>query len=116
MDNELIAEFMDQHVTLNGLRRNVMTNSYYADELEYDISWDWLMPVVEKIDKLTMSDETHFRTNINGSRNRTHCYIHKYHPGMSVGKEVSEGHEDSKLSSVYKAVVGFIKWHNVNKL
>jgi hypothetical protein len=31
---------------------------------------------------------------------------------MSVGKEVSEGHEDDKLMATYKAVVEFIKWYN----
>ena len=48
-ENKLIAEFM-------GIRYEENKNShesswaYYEDcELEYHTSWDWLMPVVEKI-------------------------------------------------------------------
>lgn len=99
--NILIATFMGHS-----------TENYYR----YDAYWDQLMPVVDKIDKLTLLNETYFRTTIGGSRNRTHCYIYKYTPGASVGKEVSEGHENSKINAVYKAVVEFIKWYNGNNL
>lgn len=57
--NKLIAEFM------GGKPYRVMVksigmmdayqwgeNSYTIDELQYHSSWDWLMPVVEKINKL----------------------------------------------------------------
>lgn len=124
-ENELIAEFMGgvrykkpQHSeSFKKAPSNVpfkIGTFLVSDELEYDKSWDWLMPVVEKIDKMTLVDETYFRTNVNGSRNRTHCYIYKYHPGESVGHAISEGHEDKKIESVYRAVIEFIKWYNNN--
>jgi hypothetical protein len=60
-DNELIAEFMGStedkvHAPIGDYiwfkealnRRNL----YYKGELKYEISWDWLMPVVEKINGL----------------------------------------------------------------
>ena len=44
-DNKLIAEFMGSN--LNGLE-----SWQYEEELQYHTSWDWLMPVVEKIYQL----------------------------------------------------------------
>jgi hypothetical protein len=60
-NNKLIAEFMggvfvETNATLesNGyaLRKDGSENSvfFYEFDLPYDRSWDWLMPVVEKIE------------------------------------------------------------------
>ena len=49
-NNKLIAEFMGHRYAKN---RNAHESSdyYYEDiELEYHTSWDWLMPVIEKIE------------------------------------------------------------------
>jgi hypothetical protein len=99
-DNELIAEFMGQRVTPVGLRREVMQKSYYANELKYDTSWDWLMPVVEKIESLGYTFEIKsdqaalFRDNV------------KYaFAGGVIGIS-------GKLSAVHEMVVEFIKWYN----
>src|SRR5688572_2783186 len=56
-DNELIAEFMDaiakREDNLLLLPRNVpITGWYRAEQLKYYTSWDWLMPVVQKISKI----------------------------------------------------------------
>lgn len=60
--NRMIAEFMgvEHHYHVDG-------SSYFetphnggvieADELKYHTSWDWLIPVVEKIDNLETDDE-----------------------------------------------------------
>ena len=59
-DNKLIAEFMGVH---QGEHTHFMVEPFalesYADvdDLKYDISWDWLMPVVEKIFGLAVADE-----------------------------------------------------------
>ena len=50
-DNKLIAEFMgwkpnEHHWCLNGDK-----------DLQYHTSWDWLMPVVERIFALSIADE-----------------------------------------------------------
>ena len=48
-DNKIIAEFME--VLHQGIFPPVTIGErmYTLDELQYHTSWDWLMPVVEKI-------------------------------------------------------------------
>ena len=54
-NNKLIAEFMG---VPQGEHTHFMVEPFalesYAnvDDLKYDISWDWLMPVIEEIDHL----------------------------------------------------------------
>ena len=54
--NELIAEFIGlamQHASSDGqfpMYENPLTGEYqYAEYLMYDESWDWLMPVIQKV-------------------------------------------------------------------
>ena len=87
-DNKLIAEFMDYTHVL--LPVSVGLEYYDGDEMEYHKSWDWLMPVVGKIEDY-LSD--------------------------NVGKV---GYFDECLSSNdlevrYQAVVEFINEYNKNK-
>ena len=44
-ENQIIAEFMDEEITLNGATHDLDE----FDGLKYHSSWDWLMPVVEKV-------------------------------------------------------------------
>ena len=73
-DNQLIAEFMNVE-TVSGVSKPIHTgnkgeevlyylpfpvgnlrgNRYEAHDLSYDVSWDWLMPVIEKIATHTLS-------------------------------------------------------------
>ena len=55
-NNKLIAEFMGLHKVLFNSRnlyyyiREFNSGSWYEEhELSYDLSWDWLMPVLKKI-------------------------------------------------------------------
>jgi hypothetical protein len=65
--------------------------------IKYHSSWDWLMPVVEKIEGLghiiTIRDQD--------------CWI-----DLNTGEEFGAGSQGSKLSSIYVAVIDFIKWYN----
>ena len=111
-DNELIAEFMgavgtpkynptEWDVYITGCL-DVDSDDEYAqhfytlDEMKYHTSWDWLMPVVQKIESLG------YVFTIQGGKaeygemiSETRCFI-----------------AEDKLSSTYKAVVEFIKEHN----
>ena len=80
-NNELIAEFMGV---------DPIDIDYAIDEygkLKYHLSWDWLMPVVEKIEQV--------------------------HEG--VPQELIKLSLFSTIDEVYNAIIEFIKWYNKNK-
>jgi uncharacterized protein YyaL (SSP411 family) len=90
-DNKLIAEFMGLKdgakyfsPTLEVAESVGLGMHIYPDEMRYHISWDWLMPVVEKI--MWDNDiEDNECTNI------------------------EEALCDAKIDRVYEAVVEFLK-------
>lgn len=92
--NKLIAEFM----------RIPYQSGEYHLYTDYHNSWNNLMPVVEKIEK---QKEPLCYIEIIGHN----CDIHFY--GNS--EELVTITSDSKISSVWLAVVEFIKWYNDNK-
>lgn len=57
--NTLIAKFMAGGDSLH-LQKDYITEEYYtldSDELAFHSSWDWLMPVLDKIKDICFSDE-----------------------------------------------------------
>ena len=103
LDNKLIAEFM-------GLETSIFTSGilyyyhveyhsgswYEEEELGYNESWDWLIPVVEEIESLRNEDGNAYRFTIdmcNAKIDETNIDI--------IGGSY-------KLDSTYKAVVEFI--------
>jgi hypothetical protein len=107
--NKLIAEFMgwtqqldaeerwygawfDQHKV-----RKAWSEFQGHEPLLFNESWDWLMPVVEKIEKLGVKVELVGHI----------CRI-TYNP--SYNYVISEN--IPKIEAVYQAVVEFIKWYN----
>ena len=91
--NELIAEFMG---VPQGKHTHFMVEPFalesYADvdDLKYDASWDWLMPVVEKVFILS-EDEEAWRMDI------------------------ESGLTTLNINETYRAVVEFINEYNKNK-
>ena len=80
---------------------------------KYHTSWDWLMPVVEKIEEIAMEEvkgvyKVHrFRVIFNFTQAEI--------TDMSTGMTVGYGDTGMKLESTYEAVVEFINWYNKNK-
>jgi hypothetical protein len=75
---------------------------YFPEDMLYHSDWNWLMPVVEKIDTMQNYQFTvrmfyHF-TEILDNKNRT----------TIIDREDGSG----RLLSTWKAVVEFIKWFN----
>lgn len=106
-NNRIIAEFMGDITSLNdevSFNKNCSVN-----ELQYHTSWDWLMPVVEKIESIIFDENNSFNVTIGSS---IYCVIQD-----SNGEcyDMTYDGEESKLAVVYKAVVEFIKWYNTNK-
>jgi len=106
-NNKLIAEFMGMQDTDLGWYDSVEAMSEYAcqmvgggntfEVLQYDRSWDWLMPVIDKIKILVMEDDSDKLYNSEEWDNITHTLV------------------QIEIKFVYKAVVEFIKQQNKNK-
>lgn len=90
--NRVIAEFMG--VGSEYKFQNIAARDYHT-------SWDWLMPVVEKIERIK---GVHFVISELG------CDIY------SFGYKVSDTREETKILTIYKAVVAFIYWYNEQAL
>lgn len=77
----------------------------YPHQLKYDKSWNWLMPVVEEIESLMYQVDIHTAcTNINGQHSN----------GAIYNQDTPfETQEETKLIVTCRAVVNFIKWHNI---
>lgn len=105
-NNKLIAEFFTDGKTVRtagGARAYVINGMpTKKDRLQFYLSWDWLMPVVEKIESLDCVVEI----------TETFCHIYKENVGWINS---DKGNCKTKIESVYKAVIQFINWHNQNK-
>ena len=103
--NKLIAEFMEWRM-LNGscmtpyedagMLNGGETSICRFEFLKFHSSWDWLMPVVEKIQ--IKFDEVIIRYKT--------CVIYM------GSKRAIEKVEDSTIKATWLAVVEFIKWYN----
>jgi len=74
------------------------TYAFYKQNLKYHKSWDWLMPVVERIEGLGY--DVFIGTNS--------CYLSK--PNQQV--VVHTNKFENKLQTVYEAIVSFVEWYN----
>lgn len=103
-DNELIAEFMgmphekDPFVKSNEKYWHYKELGVMSESLQFDTSWDWLMPVVEKIGGLWESPGEDGETE----------------ESMQV-RRLMEMELDSGIEKIYANVVEFIKWYNETK-
>ena len=93
--NKLIAEFMDYPD---------LGNKGDFSYLKYHSSWDWLMPVVEKIEGEPHLCKVIIETN--------YCRVER-----NSGEHIlTMGSQNlTKKEATYKAVVEFIKWYNKQK-
>ena len=104
-NNKLIAEFMGYHTyESNGydMVRYSDCNERTLQDTHYHSSWDWLMPVVDKIKILVMEDDSDELYNSEEWDNITHTLVQILF--------VDSLHLEIK--SVYQAVVEFIKDQN----
>ena len=109
--NKLIAEFMGVETTSDA------TNSMYhyegdsiGRELQYHTSWNWLMPVVEKI----MGAPTWSRVYPQVLEGSCICEIKTYKSFAELDNEI-EIEEGTLIEATYNAVVEFIKQYNETK-
>ena len=108
-NNKLIAEFMGAEMIVTNYHGiNIIK---FPDEstkdlrgLKYNSSWDWLMPVVERIESIKP-----FIVTID----RNGCWIGEYF-GEFTQNQITFHHESegNKITIIWLAVVEFIKWYN----
>jgi hypothetical protein len=78
---------------------------FMNEEYPINIDFNWLMPVVDKIESLG------FNTHIVNIKSGKKCLMHIYNfDGFSVSETGK-----NKIKIVYTNVVKFIKWYNENK-
>ncbi len=98
-NNKLIAEFDGIKIpkqTHNELNWIIYDGVFQP--MQYDYSWNWLMPVVEKIEALGYT--------VNIFSNMVHIYSDKHQIPLSIDTTFN------KLRATYQAVVEFINWYN----
>ncbi len=108
-NNILIAKFMEYpnngvFYSINVFNPETLNSrTHHEQQLHFQDSWEWIMPVIEKIESLGYSYErdTHYRINI-GEKTflRTDGKLVQY----IVGNNNRDG--------LYKICVEFIKWNN----
>lgn len=112
--NKLIAEFMgcygDTHwsggesVFRYGFKDTHITERWHESQFDemtpYHSSWDWLMPVVEKIEDLGYS--VFIQNDV--------CWIKVGRAGMKMPLISELG--ENKISATFAAITQFIQWYN----
>ena len=134
-NNKLIAEFMGWKLQDNPTERwygsykeqnGILHKNTNKEPLLFHTSWDWLMPVVDKIER---QHKANFRIKcIWNEFNECSYYqvivnieqgeMSKDRSCIYDSKKVYDYIGDTskcKVSATYKAVVEFIKWYNKNK-
>ena len=126
--NKLIAIFMGlkfMGVDIHGFSGDVYSlyDSRYEsnylcccnpESMEYHSSWHWLMPVIEKIESITMGTIIPVFEVVIGHKR---CIIES-HPQWDYHGELYSDitiRGDSKIKSTWLAIIEFIKWYNKQK-
>jgi hypothetical protein len=90
--NKLIAEFMGLNLTANGTKcENPKHNDGTISPIQFHSSWDWLMPVICKI-------------------NNTPIEKHE------LKTDIWDNLFEINIGLTYRCVVNLIKWHNEKQL
>jgi len=119
-NNKLIVEFMEikkeiistnnihswsdapYFYTTENLKEKVIEN--IVEYSKYHEKWDWLMPVVEKIENIDVVASVQIE--------QPTIYIWKSSIDSTFEDIEIDIFKFSKLEAVYKAVIEFIKWYN----
>ena len=108
-NNRLIAEFMGFQFG-PGIESDLEDHNYHS-------SWNMLMPVVGKIEKIFDKHDGYYGVYISSNSCTIEgTLLHKALKDTSYGPVYyNQVVLEDKLSSTYQAVVLFIKWYNANK-
>lgn len=119
--NKLIAEFMGAEVLSPKTKFTYYdfgdnwseTNSYVFQQkihdnmLKYHSSWDWLIPIIDKIELI---EDSKYVVQIAADR----CTIFEWNDSENIVK-FNVMHTGEKITATYKCIIEFIKWYNNGK-
>lgn len=98
--NRLIADFMGYYFQGDKFYSRSSGKGNWFKEAKYDRSWDWLMPVVEKIEKMDYGFKM--------CRKVVEVYID------STKAIICKEKRANRMESLYAAVIYFVEWYNKN--
>jgi hypothetical protein len=110
MKNKRIAEFMG-YTFVNGVYESPK-DEFHIDEMLYDTSWDWLMPVVEKINDLT---DDWGNTNDFTIGNRFVWVDPHIGDRIFFSGNNPEDKKEPMISKVYRGAVKFIEQYTITQ-
>lgn len=109
--NRLIAEFLELPMELHPTDVDVHNDRvptwlvgvewYSAKRLKYNLSWDWLVPVIEAIEK--KGYDTYLYKTVGGEQ----CFSVHDGDDMPVSYQCND-----KLTAAYLGCVEFVKYYN----
>ena len=116
--NMLIAEFMEyffqgiQYAKRKGIEYDWRLDEPEIRDLKYHHSWDWLMPVVEKIESLDKNERVTHTYSVDITGNGT-----TIQPNMWSGERwmIRHNSRNNRLWNTWLSVIDFIKWYNKRK-
>ena len=103
--NKLIAEFMGWNkvdLGIDGYETPHSVTLLQADNMSFQTSWDWLMPVVEKIETLGYTFEKNYQPIDNDWQSLI----------LKSDDIIHQSFNDDGLKSSYNVVVEFINEYN----
>jgi len=112
---EVVKKWRDSGLICGG-----MDNKMLLDMCKFDKEWNWLMPVVEKIENLHDDHHGYFQVHIHSNA----CDIQgtnlwkAIEPGSTYGDVYMSDPNailNTKIESTYHNVIQFIKWYNGQK-
>jgi hypothetical protein len=112
-NNKIIAEFMGGSYTskLFDIPKNYIWLPFHnltpIAYLKYHISYDWIMPVVEKIEELDVVASFQIE--------QPTIYIWKSSEESTFEDIQVDIFNKTKLEAVYEAIVKFMDWYNLNQ-
>jgi len=110
--NKLIADFMGkEYYSGKQSWSDFWDQTPHVYQLRYHTSWDWLIPVVEKIETLKTPLNGYYAVYISSNG----CTIQD--TNLNLNKAI--GYFDqcytlTKIEATYSAIINFIKYYNEN--
>ena len=108
--NKLIADFMGYskpHPDYPNSNYWYKKGEQPLTTLLFDVSWDWLMPVVEAVENKKMVLGTSLQWDEVGE---SHCF--EIQPGLKHTFNLLITERDNKIDAVYDGIVEFIQTYN----